>query len=157
MKPSVYIESSVISYLTARASRDLVIAAHQAITDDWWTGALPNFEAYISPVVLAEINRGDAQAAAKRMAAADQLPILPLTADVEWLAALYFEAVQLSEKARADSYHLAIAAIHDMDYLVSWNCSHIVSGRVRRIVEGINADHGVRTPVVCTPEELMEA
>ena len=157
MKPSVYIESSVISYLTARTSRELIIAAHQAITDDWWTKALPNFDAYISPVVLAEINRGDAQAAAKRMAATGLLPILPLTPDVESLAALYFEAVQLPEKARADSYHLAIAAVHEMDYLVSWNCSHIVSGRVRRIIEAINDDRGIRTPIICTPEELMEA
>ena len=91
------------------------------------------------------------------MAATGLLPILPLTPDVESLAALYFEAVQLPEKARADSYHLAIAAVHEMDYLVSWNCSHIVSGRVRRIIEAINDDRGIRTPIICTPEELMEA
>lgn len=156
MKPSVYIESSVISYLTSRASRDLVIAAHQAITQDWWDTALPGFDAYISPIVLAEITKGDAQAAAARLAAASAFPILEVTPDMEQLAALYFEAIQLPEKARADSYHLAIATVHHMDYLVSWNCSHIVSGFVRRTIEEINAKQGFITPVFCTPEELME-
>lgn len=153
---SVYIETTVISYLTARPSRDLVIAAHQQITRDWWEMALPNFDAFISPIVLEEIARGDIQAAQLRLEQVAAFPVLELTSEIRILADAYFDAVQIPEKARLDSYHLALAAWHGLDFLVSWNFTHIVSGRVRRIIETINTQSGIHTPVICTPEELME-
>jgi predicted nucleic acid-binding protein len=153
---SVYIETTVISYLTARPSRDLVIAAHQQITRDWWEIALPNFDAFISPIVLEEIARGDIRAAQLRLEQVAAFPVLELTPEIRIIADAYFDAVQIPEKARLDSYHLAMAAWHGLDFLVSWNCTHIVSGRVRRIIETINTQSGIHTPVICTPEELME-
>jgi len=157
MKPTVYIETTVIGYRMARPSRDLIIAAHQQITHDWWEMALPQFEAFISPIVLEEISRGDAQAAKLRFDSVSSFPLLEVLSEVRNLAESYFSTIEIPEKARADSYHLAVAAWHGMDFLVSWNCTHIVNGRVKRIIEEINSANGIRTPVVCTPEELMEA
>ena len=157
MKPTVYIETTVISYRMARPSRDLIIAAHQQITHDWWEMALPQFNAFISPIVLDEISRGDADAAKLRLDSVASFQLLEVLPEVRSLADSYFSAIEIPEKARADSYHLAVAAWHGMDFLVSWNCTHIVSGRVKRIIEEINSANGIRTPIVYTPEELMEA
>jgi predicted nucleic acid-binding protein len=111
---------------------------------------------FISPIVLEEVERGDTDAAQLRREMIAGLPVLEIVPEVGRLAEAYFEATVIPEKARADSYHLALAAWHGMEYLLSWNCTHIVSGRVRRQIEEINAKHGIRTPVMCTPEELME-
>lgn len=156
MQPTVYIETTVISYLTARPSRDLIIAAHQQITHEWWDMALPHFEAFISPIVLEEISRGDEQAAKLRLESVSSFLLLEVLPEVRDLAESYFSAIEIPEKARADSYHLALATWHGMDFMVSWNCTHIVSGRVKKIIEEINSTYGIRTPIVCTPEELME-
>ncbi len=157
MKPKVYIETTVISYLTAKPSRDLIIAAHQQLTYDWWEDALPKFEGYISPVVLEEISRGDKLASKLRREKVAGFSLLEVLPEVQKLAESYFSAISLPEKARADSYHLALSTWHGMDFVVSWNCTHIVSGQVKKIIEEINSVHGIRTPVICTPEELMEA
>ena len=157
MKPTVYIETTVISYRMARSSRDLIIAAHQQITHDWWEMALPQFDAFISPIVLEEISRGDVGAAKLRLDNVPSFQLLEVASEVRNLAESYFSVIEIPEKARADSYHLAVAAWHGMDFLVSWNCTHIVSGRVKRIIEEINSAKGIRSPIVCTPEELMEA
>lgn len=156
MKPTIYIETTVISYLTARPSRDLIIAAHQQVTHEWWDMALPHFDAFISPIVLDEISRGDELAANLRLEKVSLFPVLEVLPEVLNLAESYFIAVEIPEKARADSYHLALATWHGMDFLVSWNCVHIVNGRVKQIIEEINSTFGIRTPIVCTPEELME-
>jgi len=157
MKPTVYIETSVISYLTAQMSRDLVVAAHQQLTADWWQQALPQFEPFVSSVVLEEIAKGDPEAANKRKTSVATFGILEVSTDVRDLAEQYFTAIDLPERARADAYHLALAVRHGMDYLVTWNCTHIAGGKVKWIVQRINAERGIGTPIICTPEELMEA
>ena len=156
MKPTVYIETSVISYLTSKPSRDLIIAAHQQITLDWWETSLPNYEAFISPIVLEEISRGDSAAAQSRLDKISTFPVLEIIAEVKQLADSYFSKLKIPEKARADTYHLALTARHGLDYLVSWNCSHIVNGRIRKVLNEINAIEDIRSPIICTPEELME-
>jgi len=156
MKPTVYIETSVISYLTAKPSRDLVIAAHQQITLEWWETAMPNYEVFISPIVLDEASKGDLKAAGLRLEKISTLPLLEVVREVHDLAESYFTRIEIPEKARADAYHIALAAWHGIDYLVSWNCTHIANGRIRMVVEEINSERGIRTPVICTPEELME-
>ena len=123
MKPTVYIETTVISYLTAKPSRDLIIAAHQQITHDWWDMALPHFDVFVSPIVLEEISRGDAQAAKLRLETVLSFSVLEVLLKVRNLAESYFAAIEIPEKARADSYHLALAAWHGMDFMVSWNCT----------------------------------
>jgi len=156
MKPSVYIETSVISYLTAKLSRDLIIAAHQQITLDWWENALPKFDVFVSPVVLEEASKGDPEASYLRLEKISAFPVLEVVAEVYNLAELYFLRIDIPEKARADAYHIALASWHGIDYLVSWNCTHMVNGRTRMLIEEINSGQGIRTPVICTPEELME-
>lgn len=156
MKPTVYVETTVISYLTARRSRDLVVAAHQQTTHDWWDAHLPGFEALISPAVMDEISRGDPDVARRRIEAVSEFGILELVPEVRDLADAYFSEIQLPERARADSYHLAFAAWHGVDFLITWNCAHIASGFVRKQINTINAEREIESPTICTPEELME-
>ena len=155
MKPTVYIETSVISYLTSRPSRNLIVAAHQQITQDWWE-QLHLFETFISEVVYNEIACGDSNAAEKRIDAVRNFDYLTINSDVLELAKEYYDAINLSEKAQLDSVHLALAVHHGIDYLVSWNLTHISGARPRKIVEQVNYSHEIRTPIICTPEELLE-
>ncbi len=157
MKPSVYIETSVISYAASKPSRDLIVAAHQQITAEWWDTVLPHYQAFISPVVLDEISRGDADAIQVRQKKSEAFAILKILPEVKKLADTYFSKLDIPEKARADTYHLALAAWHGMDYLVSWNCAHIANAKIRKTLDEINSRENIRTPVICTPEELMEA
>lgn len=155
-KPTVYIEPTVIGYYTASRTRDLIVAAHQEITWEWWQSVLPRLDPYVSQIVFDEISRGDAEAAERRLAVVREFKVLEMTADIASLANRYFNALNIPEKARNDSFHLALAAHHGMDYLVSWNCTHISSGRVRNVVSAINERMKYATPIICTPEELME-
>ena len=154
--PTVYIETSVISYLTSRPSRDLLVAAEQQVTRDWWERALPRFRPFISPLVVWEVGRGDPAAAGQRQAVIVAFEVLGVPNEAVVLAEAYMDALRIPPKARFDAYHLAIASWHGMDFLVSWNCKHIANGRVRRILEELNNGRGVRTPEICTPLELME-
>ena len=154
---TVYIESSVISYYTARRSRDLIVAAHQEITLEWWEKALPSFEPFISQIVYDEISRGNLESAQKRLEAIQKLNVLEMTPDTAALANLYYRALNIPEKAINDTFHMALAVYHGMDYMVTWNCTHIAAGRVISIIQTINDERGYQTPIICTPEELMEA
>jgi len=156
MKPSVYIETTIISYLAAKPSRDLIVVAHQQITNDWWTDVRPQVDCYVSAFVIDEASHGDATYAQKRLEEIADFTVLEVNEQVEDLARAYFAALQIPEKARIDAFHLAVAAWHKMDYVLSWNCKHIASGRVQKMLGEINARLGVHTPIVCTPEELTE-
>jgi len=154
--PSVYIETTVVSYYTSRPSRDIVVMAHQQITQEWWETVLPRCDAYVSPVAVEESGRGDADAAALRLKSIAMFPVLGISKEVDMLANEYYDRTQIPEKARADAFHLALATVHDIDYLVSWNFAHILAASVRAVVQQINIAHGYRIPVICTPEEAME-
>lgn len=156
-KQSVYIETTVISYLTARPSRDLIVAAHQQVTVEWWCDTLPKLEPFVSPIVIEEASRGDETAARLRLETIADIPVLEITDEVQELAEAYFEKIPIPGKARGDAFHLAVTTFHGMDFLVSWNFSHILSARVRAVIQEINTIRGVSTPIICTPEELMEA
>jgi hypothetical protein len=155
-KPTIYIETTVISYFTSRPSRDVVIAGHQAVTAEWWERDLPKFLPVISSVVRDEISAGDSLAAARRLAVVAKWNVLKLNDEATLLAIEYFDETALPEAARADAMHMAMAAWNGIDYLVTWNCRHIASARVRQLVEKINERRGLATPVICTPEELLE-
>ena len=155
-KPLIYVETTVISYQASRPSRDVVIAGHQAVTAQWWESDLPKFAPVVSQVVLDEISSGDPDAVAKRLALVRGMDVLEMTGEVQSLAIEYFEGIALPETARADALHLAMATWHGVDYLTRWNCRHIASARVRQVVQQINERRGLATPVICTPEELLE-
>ena len=156
MKPSVYIETSVVSYLTSRPSRDLVVAGHQQITREWWERILPIIRPVISEFVIDESSMGDSGSAALRLGSIDGFKVLEVNSEIETLAEKYFSAINIPERSRIDASHLAVAAWHGVDYVLSWNCKHIASARVQRILEDLNRELAIITPTVCTPEELME-
>lgn len=156
IKPTVYIETSVISYLTAKMSRDLIVAAHQQLTHEWWEQIRPNVECCVSPFVNQEASRGDEKFAVRRLAAIASFSVLTVDGEVEELAEKYLRHLGIPEKARFDAAHLAVAARHKVDYVLSWNCKHIASARVQKLLREVNDKLGVHTPIVCTPEELME-
>jgi hypothetical protein len=156
MKTSVYVETTVISYLTANISRDLLIAAHQQSTIDWWHTVRPTVECYISPLVINEITHGDEQLAKRRLEAVEGFALLGVNEEIEKLAEQYYAAIELPDRAKADGFHLATASWYRVEYMLSWNLKHIASGRVRKIIREVNDQLGIYTPVICTPEELME-
>ena len=156
MNPTVYIETSIVSYLMARPSRDLIVAGHQQITNEWWHSVRPQVDCFISAFVLEEASRGDEEASQKRMTALTEIAMLEVNDKIRDLAEAYFQAIDMPDKARIDAFHLAIAVWHGMDYLLSWNCKHVASARVRKILAEINEGLSIHTPIICTPEELME-
>ncbi len=138
MKPKVYIETSVINYYTSRPSRDLVIAGHQQSTQEWWMHQLPRLDPHISEIVLEEISRGDQETAQVRLKVVDGFSSLAITSEVINLAHIYFEALSLPDKARLDALHLALGVQHGMDYLLSWNFTHIAGARPRAVIQSLN-------------------
>lgn len=155
MPGSVYVETTIVSYLTARKSRDLVVAAHQEITQRWWNRRRRAFELYCSQAVIREARAGDKHAAAKRLAALEDMPLLEVNESARRLAAALVKAATLPDKAIEDALHIALAAAHGMDYLLTWNCKHIANAEIRNIVAAVSYAHGYGAPVICTPEELM--
>ena len=153
---SVYLETTIASYLAAYPSRDLIIAAHQQITHDWWRSARDRFDLYISEAVLDEIRVGDDEAAARRLENVQGLPILAFSDDVNALVEAYDGRLGLVGRARADLVHIAFAVAYEMDYLITWNCRHIANGIMIRRLADANAELGRVTPIIVTPEELLE-
>ena len=131
MKPSLYVESTVISYLTAKPSRDVVIAAHQQITRDWREISLTNYEPYVSQMVILEVEAGDKEAAAKRLEVIRGMSVLEIRSEDEQLAARYLKEIPLPEIAFRDAIHMAVASANGINYLVTWNCRHLARGEVR--------------------------
>ena len=154
MKPTVYVETTVPSYLTAWPSRDLVRAGQQQITRDWWNHR-NEYELRVSSLVLAECGAGDADAAAERLVALAGVPILELSADAEALAAILMRDVPLPEKAATDALHVAVAAVNGVEYLATWNCTHIANAVLRPKIEAVCRREGYEPPVICTPQELL--
>jgi predicted nucleic acid-binding protein len=152
---SVYIETSVVSYLTSRPSPSLVAAAHQQITREWWDQHRPRFEQYVSPMVLDEAGRGDPEAAARRLAALDGFTILESTTKASELVDALILDGALPSVAIDDAAHVAYAAVHNIDYLVTWNCRHIDNAEAKPLIRSVCAVHGYTCPEICTPEELM--
>lgn len=152
---SVYLETTVVSYFTARPSRDIVQLAHQEITRRWWKNAARRFDLFISELVIEEASAGDSKAAAQRLAVISSFPLLEMNTAVESLAIAYMESLNLPTKYARDAAHVAVAVIHGIDYLVTWNCTHIANGEIIRKIMWINEKMGYATPIICTPEELM--
>ena len=156
MKPSVYLETSVIGYLTSRPSRDIIVAAQQQLTQEWWEDRRADFDLFLSPLVLQEIGTGNKTEAVRRLQAVEGLPLLDPEERVAALALSFVEGGPLPTKAAADAVHMAVAAVYRIDYLLTWNCKHIANAAMRSRVEDICEAAGYRTPIMCTPQELME-
>ena len=156
MKPTLYLETSIVSYLTARPSHDLIRAAHQQVTRDWWE-TRAHFDLYISQFVLDEAKAGNMEAAERRLSALRDAMLLELTPEAGGLAREILERGGMPTKAYIDSIHVALAAVHGLDYLLTWNCTHIANAAMRGRIEAICRAAGFEPPVICTPVELMKA
>ncbi len=155
MKPRVYVETTVASYLVARPSRDVVLRAHQRLTEQWWTDERPKYDLYASPLVVQEASAGDVEMIRRRLDVLRAMPLLSVTEEATALARVLIERGPLPDKAEADALHIALAAVHGADYLLTWNCKHIANARMRPYVETLCRAEGYVPPVLCTPEELI--
>jgi hypothetical protein len=153
--PKVYLETAIPSYLTAWSSRDLVQAAHQQITREWWERR-ERSDLFISQLVLREAGGGDAKAAELRLDALQGIRMLTLSSAARALAEQRLQGVPLPNNAAADALHIGIATANGMDYLLTWNCAPIANAAMRQRIEAICRGCGYQPPVLCTPEELME-
>lgn len=156
MKRKVYIETSIISYLTARPSNDAIKSACQQITRLWWDTGRGSVSAYISPYVVEEARAGDALAASERIEALRVLPVLPSVPEVLELAEFLILGGGLPAKARLDALHIACASYHEIDVLLTWNCTHIANPTKLPVMRGLCAARGYKLPELVTPFELME-
>jgi predicted nucleic acid-binding protein len=155
MAQSVYLETSVISYLAALPSRDVVALAHQQLTQTWWARR-DRFELLISQAVWTEAAAGDPAAAARRLALVAGLRMLDVTEPALELAEGLVRGGALPPGALIDAIHLATAAVHGIDFLLTWNCKHIANVVVRARFEQSCRTLGIQPPLICTPEELSE-
>ena len=155
MPRRVYIETTIPSYLTARPSRDILQAARQQLTREWWDVERRNYDLCISQIVLDEAAAGDAEAAQRRLAVIDTLPLLDLTFEVDGLAETIMQSGLLPASASRDAVHIAVAAVHQVHFLLTWNCRHIANATIFRDLQHIILDAGYDVPVICTPDELL--
>ena len=155
MKPRLYLETTIPSYLTAWPSRELIVAAHQQITKEWWRTRQEAFDICISQFVVDEASAGDAEAARERLEVLQPFALLDITQPVLDLAATLLQLGAMPQKAALDAAHIAISAVHGVEYLMTWNCAHIANAMNAKTIQAICAQSGFSCPILCTPEELM--
>lgn len=155
MKPSVYIETSLVSYLTAWPSRDLIVAARQQMTREWWENHRARFDLCVSPFVLREASRGDRQAAKRRLEALEGIRSLEVNDHVERLAGAIVKKGGIPAACAEDALHIAVAAAHGITYLLTWNCTHIANVETRLSIENACRSEGFEPTLICTPDELL--
>ena len=154
-KKTVYIETSIVSYLTARPTNDLLAAAWQKITVDWWDTRRLRFDLYASDVTIEEAGMGNPEAAMRRIEALSGIPILPITEAVVELSKALHQGSALPAKALDDSLHIAVSAVHGVDYLLTWNFRHIDNAENKPVIRSVCDVYGYASPEICTPQELM--
>ena len=153
-KRTVYLETSVIGYATSRPSRDLVVAGRQQITREWFATAAREYELFVSQLVINECLAGDETAAKKRAALVHGISQLRITDGAGDLAARLVKSGAIPRKAAEDALHVAVAAVHGIEFLLTWNCRHIANATMRQAIERVCREAGYEPPVICTPEEL---
>lgn len=151
---TVYVETTVIGHLAGRAHPDVTIAARQATTRRWWMAAAAKFQLLISQIVLDECSAGDPAAAQERLDEIDALPSLDITQAVRDLADQLLSNHAVPPTEPRDALHIAVAAVHGVQYLVTWNFKHIANATLRGRIEDVCRDAGFEPPIICTPEEL---
>jgi len=153
---TVYLETTIPSYLVARLSNYMIVAAQQLITREWWDTAHLHYDLYVSEAVLEECRAGDPAIAEKRVEIVHALPVLAINNEIISIASTYQNLLSIPEKSKVDALHLAFAVLYEMDYLLTWNCKHLAHGEVRTRLHRYNQTHGLFEPMIVTPQELME-
>ncbi len=151
----VYLETTIPSYLTARPSRDLIIAARQQMTREWWETQESQSELFISQFVLDEVQGGDSEAVERRLKILSGIQVLDSTQEVSLLAKGLVREGLVPQKSSEDAAHIAIATIHDMDILLTWNCTHLANMVLLRKILGFIRSQGYEPPIICTPDDMM--
>ena len=151
---SVYLETTFISYLVARPSRDLLVAAHQQASQDWWTNRRNEFDCFVSQIVI-DASVGDSTEVEKRQAIMSALPVLAITEDTEALTQAILSSGVIPPRAVADAAHIAVATTNEVDFLLTWNCKHLANAQIARKISLVCEGLGWQMPTICTPEELM--
>lgn len=154
MKRKIYVETSVISYLTARPSKSIIGAAHQQLTLAWWERR-GQYDLMVSEVVVRECGEGNSESAKRRLEVVRNLPLLLITDQAIKIAEALIKQRLVPLKAIEDALHIAIATAHGVDYLVTWNCRHIANPEIQRGIASYLEKIGVALPFICTPEELL--
>ena len=156
MAKSVYIETSIASYLTARPSRDVWAAAWQQITSQWWEDVRPDYDLFASELVIVEVSADNPEAAARRLEALQGIPELSIDEEVKELADQLISKSGFPPGAEADALHVAVATVHRIDYLLTWNFRHIDNAAKKPIIRSICVAAGYSYPEICTPMELFQ-
>ncbi len=151
---TVYVETSIVSYLISRPSRDVRVAAWQEITIQWWEQDRSKYELFTSELVTAEAGGGDEDAARKRLDRLKDIPVLAIDDATKQFAAQLIRKGAVPPESQADALHIAVAAVHGLDYLLTWNCRHIDNAATKPLIRSISAIAGYRCPEICTPLEL---
>ena len=154
-KKKVYVETSVIGYLVARPSHDVIKTARQIATRDWWDAFSSNFELFASALVEREASKGDMGAAAKRLAVLRDIKKIAVTQEMLSLADKLLEATAVPRTSYEDAVHVAVASVSGMDFLLSWNCRHIVNPATRPTIRKVLTEQGYAYPEICTPMEMQ--
>ncbi|HET7433217.1 MAG TPA: type II toxin-antitoxin system VapC family toxin [Thermoanaerobaculia bacterium] len=157
MKARVYLETSVISYLIGWLNQRSILVAHnQEFTREWWSARRHEYELFSSAVAINEASRGEGPLANERLGFLAETTMLDITGAALSLARQLLSHTRIPAKADVDALHVAVATVHGMDYLLSWNCKHIVNGNILPQVYAVCRAAGFEPPFICTPLELME-
>ena len=156
MKQKIYIETSIPSYLTAKPGGDVRVMANRDVTIEWWDTRRHAFDLYVSEFVIAEVSLGDPDAAKRRLGAIDGIQELETTREVRTFGKALISEGPIPMRTEIDAYHIAIAAVNGMEYLLTWNCTHIANAVMRPRIESLCRKCGYEPPVICTPQELLE-
>ncbi len=155
MKETVYIETSIFGYLTARSTENLILAANIKVTQDWWDNCRDSFVLYASEVVWDEAGRGDTEIATLRLSLLESLMLLDIKEEAIELAKEFLQHSNLPSKASNDALHIALATVYGLDYLLTWNCKHMANAQIQKKLSVISSSLGYELPVICTPYQLI--
>lgn len=153
---SVYLETSILSYLRSRPSSQVIVAARQLLTHQWWNDERLKYELVVSQYVIDEASLGDPTLSADRLAAIQNIPVLPPDPVIPQIASEILAKAILPTKAQLDALHIAAAAFHRVEYLLTWNCKHIANARILPRIQKLLNGMSIPMPTICTPEELLE-
>ena len=156
MKKKVYIETTVVSYFTGRASRDVLVMGHQEATREFWPLLKDRFEAFISALVFEEAGRGAPEQARKRLEAVSSFVVLAIDDEARSLAEKIISEKGIPEEYPEDALHIAVAAVNGIDVMVTWNFAHLNNPFTRMMIRQIIENAGYQSPEICSPEELLE-
>jgi hypothetical protein len=156
MKPSLYLETTIPSFLVGTISPVLATAGHQAITHRWWDEERDKYRLFVSSLVEDEIRGGRSNFAEKRWTLIADIQRLEITPEILDLATRLHSILHLPQTAKADATHLAVACHHEIDYLLTWNMKHLANGHIRRALQRLRDTGEQYFPTICTPEELLE-